>query len=83
MAKSKDPPVKDLIKNRKTKPTPGAWCAGFAACKKYAINNNIPLITAVVSGDGCSYCTRFANASTEEKFKTWMAEAGYIFWFGS
>lgn len=75
--------VKNLIKSRAATPTPGVWCAGFTACKKYAINKNIPLITAVVSGDGCGYCERFAAASTEREFKNWMAEAGYIFWFGS
>ena len=29
--------VKDFMNSRAAKPTPGKWCAGFSACKNYAI----------------------------------------------
>ena len=74
--------VKDFMNSRAASPTPGKWCAGFSACKNYAIQNNIPLITAWISDDGCSYCCRFAKASTSAKFTNWMKTTGYIFWLG-
>ena len=74
--------VKDFMNSRAASPTPGKWCASFSACKNYAIQNNIPLITAWISDDGCGYCRRFAEASTSAKFKNWMKTTGYIFWLG-
>ena len=74
--------VKDFMNSRAARPTPGKWCAGFSACTNYAIWNNIPLITAWISDDGCSYCRRFAEASTSAKFTNWMKTTGYIFWLG-
>ena len=74
--------VKDFMNSRVASPTPGKWCAGFSACKNYAIQNNIPLITAWISDDFCSYCRCFAEASTSTKFTNWMKTTGYIFWLG-
>lgn len=71
-----------LLKSRVSKPTLGKWSSGFSACKKYALDNNIPFIAVWSNGDKCGHCVMFETAVTHKTFKTWMAESKCIFWFG-
>ena len=71
-----------LLKSRVSKPTLGKWSSGFSACKKYALDNNIPFIAVWSNGDKCGHCVMFETAVTHKTFKAWMAESKCIFWFG-
>ena len=79
---SDDQPIKTFANSRDSDVAPGKWCAGFSACKKYATDHNVPLITVWVTNETCSYCKRFALAAMSETFKTWMKDTGYVFWAG-
>jgi len=74
--------VSDFCATLERAPTPGKWCAGFSACKNYAITHNIPFIAAWISDNDCSWCRRFSNASTSFTFTSWMENTDYLFWLG-
>lgn len=73
-----------LVKTRssaKAAVVPGKWHAGFAACKKYALENKVPLIAVWSNGDACGHCVMFENGLNSSAFKSWMASSGCVFYF--
>ena len=71
-----------FLKSRVSKPTVGKWSSGFGAVKKYAEDNNVPIIGVWSNGDKCGYCTNFENTVMNSAFMKWMASSGCVFWFG-
>jgi len=77
-------PTATLIKTRssaKAEVVPGKWHAGFAACKKYALENQVPLIAVWSNGDACGHCVTFEEAVNTSTFKNWMKTSGCVFYF--
>lgn len=77
--------ISDLLKYRVSTPTPGKWCSGFSAAKKYADNNSMPFIalwTSSGGGEVCSHCNDFEAACLTSTFKTWMSSSNCVFWLG-
>lgn len=71
-----------FLKSRVSKPTVGKWSSGFSEVKKYAEDNNVPIIGVWSNGDKCGYCTNFENTVMNSAFMKWMASSGCVFWFG-
>ena len=74
--------TKTFLKSRVSKPTLGKWSSGFSACKKYAEDNDVPLIAVWSNGDACGHCTMFETAVMNSKFTKWMGTSKCVFWFG-
>lgn len=71
-----------FLKTRVSKPTVGKWSSGFSAVKKYAEDNNIPLIAVWSNGDVCGHCVNFEKSISQSDFTKWQASSGCVFWFG-
>ena len=71
-----------FLKKRVSKPTLGKWSSGFSAVKKYAEDNNVPLIAVWSNGDVCGHCVNFEKSIMESAFTTWQASSNCVFWFG-
>jgi hypothetical protein len=74
--------TKTFLKSRVSKPTLGKWSSGFSTVKKYAEDNNVPLIAVWSNGDACGHCTTFETAVMNSKFVKWMSTSKCVFWFG-
>ena len=72
----------DFLKYRVSTPTIGKWSSKFSAVKKFAINNNIPLIAIWSNGDACGHCLTLEKALMRKTFRTWMASSNFVFYFG-
>lgn len=74
--------TKTFLKSRVSKPTLGKWSSGFSAVKKYAEDNDVPLIAVWSNGDVCGHCVNFEKSISQSDFTKWMASSGCVFWFG-
>ena len=81
-------PTATLLKNRApynadiaTAVKQGKWVANFAKAKKYATDNNVPLVAVWSNGDSCGHCTTFEGAVNSSTFKNYMKSSGVVFYF--
>lgn len=56
----------------------GQWNYNFAACKKYAEANALPLLV-FWSNPGCAKCNALKNGCNTEAFKTWRKAQNVVF----
>ena len=71
-----------FLKSRVSKPTVNKWSSGFTAVKKYADDNNLPLIGVWTNGDACGLCVNFEKTLMTSTFLNWQKTSGCVFWFG-
>ena len=71
-----------FLKSRVSKPTVNKWSSGFTAVKKYADDNNLPLIGVWTNGDACGLCVNFEKTLMNSTFLNWQKTSGCVFWFG-
>lgn len=71
-----------FLKSRVSKPTVNKWSSGFTAVKKYADDNNLPLIGVWTNGDACGLCVNFEKTIMKSEFLNWQKTSGCVFWFG-
>lgn len=60
--------------------TPGVWCSDFDAAKAYSDEYGVPMLV-FWANPGCHYCELLEKACTNEDFKKWQKESGYVMVF--
>ena len=59
---------------------PGVWSSNFTAAKKYADENNVPLVV-FWANPGCSQCELLEKACAKSDFVAWRQERQYVMVF--
>jgi hypothetical protein len=60
----------------------GVWCSDYTKAKKYANENNVPILVVWSNGDKCGHCVNFNKCILDKTFTKWQKNSGVVFWIG-